>query len=72
MLDNWPQADIPVRTVRELRVQEATIPAGTLGRLVRALGRTSGPDQPEDQFEIAIGGSIMVVTRADIEEMLTR
>jgi hypothetical protein len=72
MLENWPQAAIPMRTVHELRAHDAMIPAGTLGRLVRALGRTSGPDQPEDQFEIAIGGSIMVVTRADIEEMLTR
>jgi hypothetical protein len=72
MLDNWPQADIPVRTVRDLRAHDATIPAGTLGRLVRALGRTSGPDQPEGQFEIDIGGTVMAVTRADIEEMLTR
>ena len=72
MLDNWPQAEIPVRTVRELRAHEATIPAGTLGRLVRALGRTSGPDQPEDPFEIEIGGTVMTVTRADIEEMPTR
>jgi hypothetical protein len=72
MLDNWPQAEIPVRTVRDLRAHEATMPAGTLGRLVRALGRTSGPDQPEDQFEIDIGGTVMAVTRADIEEMPTR
>ena len=59
MLDNWPQADIPVRTVRDLRAHEALIPAGTLGRLVRALGRTSGPEQPEDAFEIDIGGTGM-------------
>jgi hypothetical protein len=72
MLDNWPQAEIPVRTVRDLRVQDATIPTGTLGRLVRALGRTSGPDQPEDPFEIEIGGTVIAVTRADIEEVLTR
>jgi hypothetical protein len=72
MLANWPQADIPVCTVRELRVQEVTIPAGTLGRLVRALGQTSGPDRPEDPFEIEIGGTVMAVTRADIDEVLTR
>jgi hypothetical protein len=39
MLENWPQADIPVRTIRDLRAHDAMIPAGTLGRLVRALGR---------------------------------
>jgi hypothetical protein len=72
MLENWPQADIPVRTVRELRAHEATIPAGTLARLVRALGRTSGPERPEDSFEIELGGTVMAVTRADIEEMPTR
>jgi hypothetical protein len=72
MLENWPQADIPVRTVRDLRAHDVTIPAGTLGRLVHALGRTSGPEQPEDQFEIDIGGTLIAVTRADIEEMLTR
>ncbi len=42
------------------------------GRLVRALGRTSGPDRPEDPFEIEIGGTVMAVTRADIDEVLTR
>jgi hypothetical protein len=72
MLENWPQAETPVRTIRELRAHEATIPAGTLGRLVQALGRTSGPERPEDSFEIEIGGTVIVVTRADIEEMLTR
>ena len=61
-----------MRTVRELRAHDAMIPAGTLGRLVRALGRTSGPDQPEDPFEIEIGGTVIAVTRADIEEMPTR
>ena len=72
MREHGPQADTPVRTLRDLRAPEATIPAGTLGRLVRALGRTSGPEQPEDQFEIDIGGTVIAVTRADIEEMLTR
>ena len=61
-----------MRTVRELRAHKATIPAGTLGRLVRALGRTSGPERPEDPFEIEIGGTVMTVTRAEIEEMPTR
>jgi hypothetical protein len=40
--------------------------------LVQALGRTSGPERPEDSFEIEIGGTVIAVTRADIEEMLTR
>ena len=72
MLDDWPQAETPMRTVRELRTHEATIPAGTLGRLVRALGRTSGPERPEDPVEIEVGGAVIAVTRADREEMLTR
>ena len=61
-----------MRTVRDLRAHEATIPAGTLARLIRALGRTSGPERPEDPFEIEIGGTVMTVTRAEIEEMPTR
>jgi len=61
-----------VRTVCELRTHEATIPAGTLGRLVRALGRTSGPERPEDPGEIEVGGTGITVTHAESEEMLTR